>query len=181
MKITENRIGMKTITFAAKDTMFFDGTFLSDGHFMVNIETAGFQIKIQNDEANALYFQRKPFRADGTGAVYAGADNVPNAAAVLDAIDQDKEYLRASLTNIIIDIDTEFNPRLIVTYGNDRVWINNQFAPLLKGKDIMAKGECFAVCTEDKSIVVMPVRYDGRDLDPVFSTATLASDKERMT
>ena len=180
MKIAENKTGMKTITFAAKDTMFFDGTFLSDGHFMVNIETAkGFQIKIQNDEANALYFQRKPFRADGTGAVYAGAENVPNAAAVLDAIDKDKEYLRAILTNIIID--TEFNPRLIVTYGNDRVWINNQFTPLLKGKDIMAKGECFAVCTEDLSIVVMPVRYHGRDLDPVFRTATLASDKERMT
>ena len=178
MKITENKAGMKTITFAANDTMFFDGTFLSDGYFMVNIETAGFQIKIQNDEANSLYFQRKPFRADGTGAVYAGAENVPNAAAVLDAIDKDKEYLRATLTNIIID--AALSPRLIVTYGNDRVWINNWFAPLLKGKDIMAKGECFAVCTEDKSIVVMPVRYDGRDLDPVFRTATLASDKERM-
>ena len=97
-------------------------------------------------------------------------------AAVLDSID--KEYLRAILTNIIID--TEFNPRLIVTYGNDRVWINNQFAPLLKGKDIMAKGEYFSVCTEDKSIVVMPVLYHGHDLDHVYGTATLASDKERM-
>ena len=176
MKIAENKTGMKTITFAAKDTMFFDGTFLSDGHFMVNIETAGFQIKIQNDEANALYFQRKPFRADGTGAVYAGAENVPNVAAVLDAID--KEYQCAILTNIVIDV--EFNPRLIVTDGDVRVWIKNQFAPLLKGKDIMAKDKCFPVCTEDKSILVMPVRYDGSDLDPVFSTATLTSDKERM-
>ena len=168
MKITENKAGMNTITFAKYDCMFFDGTFLSDGHFMVNIETAkGFQIKIQNDEANALYFQRKPFRADGTGAVYAGAENVPNVAAVLDTID--KEYQCAILTNIIID--AEFNPRLIVTDGNDRIWIDNQFAPLLKGKDIMAKGECFAVCTEDKSIVVMPVRYNGSDLDHVFRTA----------
>ena len=166
MKITENKAGMKTITLTARDTMFFDGTFLSDGYFMVNIETASFQIKIQNDEANALYFQRKPFRADGTGAVYAGAENVPNCAAVLDTID--KEYQCAILTNIIID--TEFNPRLIVTDGNDRIWINNRFAPLLKGKDIMAKGECFAVCTEDKSIVVMPVRYNGSDLDHVFRT-----------
>ena len=168
MKITENKTGMKTITFTAMDTMFFDGTFLSDGHFfLVNIETASFQIKIHNDEANALYFQRKPFRVDDTGAVYAGAEHVPNVAAVLDAID--KEYQCAILTNIIID--TEFNPRLIVTYGYDRIWIDNQLAPLLKGKDIMAKGEGFAVCTEDKSIVVMPIRYNGSDLDPVFSTA----------
>ena len=171
MKITENKAGMKTITLTARDTMFFDGTFLSDGHFMVNIETASFQIKIQNDEANALYFQRKPFRADGTGAVYAGAENVPNGAAVLDTID--KEYQCAILTNIIID--TEFNPRLIVTDGNDRIWINNRFAPLLKGKDIMAKGECFAVCTEDKSIVVMPVRYNGSDLDHAFRAAKVAA------
>ena len=173
MKIAENKTGMKTITFAAKDTMFFDGTFLSDGHFMVNIETAGFQIKIQNDEANALYFQRKPFRADGTGAVYAGAENVPNAAAVLDAIDKDKEYQCATLTNIIID--AALSPRLIVTHGNDRVWINNQFAPLLKGKDIMAKDSNCAVCTEDKSIVVMPIRYHGCDLDLLFNTAKVAA------
>ena len=178
MKITENKAGMKTITFAKNDCMYFDGTFLSDGHFMVNIETAkGFTVKVQGDEANALYYQRKPFRADGTGAVYAGAENVPNAASVLDAID--KEYQCAILTNIVID--AAFNPRLIVTDGDVRVWIDSQYAPLLKGKDIMAKGSNCAVCTEDKSIVVMPVRYNGRDLDPVFRTATLASDKERMT
>ncbi len=172
MKITENKTGIKTITFTARDAMFFDGTFLSDGHFMVNIETAKeFQIKIQNNEANALYFQRKPFRADGTGAVYIDTKNIPNTAEVLRHIG--KEYQCATLTNIVIDV--EFNPRLIVTYGDARVWIDNRFAPLLKGKDIMAKDECSPVCTEDKSIVVMPVRYNGCDLDPVFRNAKAAA------
>ena len=172
MKITENKAGMKTITFAKDDCMYFDGTFLSDGHFMINIETTeGFTVKVQNDQANALYFQRKPFRADGTGAVYAGAENVPNVAAVLDTLD--KEYQCAILTNIIID--AALSPRLIVTDGDVRVWIDNQFAPLLKGKDIMAKDECFAVCTEDKSIVVMPIRYNGRDLDLLFNTTKVAA------
>lgn len=106
MKITKKSFKL-TITFDKKDDVWYSGKFLSDGHFLIDLENlpALVECKFPTVEANGLFFTKTPFII-GSGSLGKGSDLFhPDYASMLK---HDPEYSPAVRTDLLIDLGGGF-------------------------------------------------------------------------
>jgi len=152
MKITKDRDGKLTLAFEKKDGIFSKPPFISDGHFLIDLDKCPANVKLPTNETTAAFINKEEFTKSSDQYF----DKTPGCAPAIDEMFKGvkKGYSPALVTNLMLT--GALQPRLIAFNGT-RIWIDNKYSVLFEDKNIKAKDEYSMVVTVDEDTIVMPL------------------------